>query len=529
MKTTNLTLILSLTALLMTQNVSAQKATMNFSREEPVKDGSRHKEFETQYTEDAEFIYTRTIKGNDLQTVVIAKTSKINGKNIWEKTLPVDAYDLKQHAFLSDLEKTSDGFILFVKKEDLKAKESFLSAQKLDENLNPIGSEIIFATSKNIDKGGNYFMYKVSRVNNHFLLLGEYSFVKDYINESYSFSVIDENLNQIWEAEAVLPKGKYFALKSSHLDKDDNLVAIFSVSTNGKKISDPKTEVEQMIYYYNSGERRFNSSTIQIGSSFKYFSNLSIKVDTELERVIMSGFYHRTKQSSGSEGVFISQFDLKEFEATPTKTYLFTEEIIENLIGTKDAKKGRLPENLYVKETIISPSGPLTFVIEEYTVEVPIQDNRNSNFQRSTNYYNDILLLNVNDEGVKWHKIIPKSSVGFENITNNLSFYVFTFNNIVYTVFNAYDISITNPEKTENKYFMMNSTDEDVKVVILGYDMNNGKEVEARNFSSGKNSKMICNIKGIKQLEPNKLGLSFFKSNKMGKTLAKIEATLSID
>ncbi len=528
MKSFNILLLtLSLGASLFSKNVIAQNTHVKFSREEPISDGTNGKSFEHQYTEDVDFVYSRSLKGRDFKTMVIAKVSKANGRTIWEKTLPVEAYNKSENSYFSDLEKVSDGFILFVKKEDSKLKESYLTAQKLDENFKLIGEEKKVATSKAMDKGNSMYFYIVTHVKNYFMFRGEYQgFAHDYKNEPYKFTVVDEKLTPVWEEEAILPKDKYYSLSSSTLDEKANLVALFLVSTNGKKIGDDNATVDHVVNYYSAKDAKLKANSVSLGGQFKYYSNLNIEVDTTQNKIVLSGSYHRTKQYDGIEGVFVSQFDLNELKTIPTKLFPFSSKMIEEIIGVNDAKKGRLPKDLVIRHAFISPSGGITFVIEEHSVY--ISQGSSATMARPRYIYNKVVIIKTDENEIAWYKVIPKKSDAYDAIKDYFSLHTFEYNNIVYIVFNVNEFCLIHPEKTEGYSIYNNTKDEVNLLMIQGYDAK-GNLVELNTFTPGKDLHMTCNINSIKKLEPNKLGLTFERVNRSAKTIAKIEAALDVE
>lgn len=480
-----------------------------------------------QYAEDDEFIYSRKVDGYKYKSMVIEKVKKSDGKSVWKKKLPVDAYNRRTHIYFCDLGRIANGFILFVKKENAKLKQSYLTAQKLDEDLKPMGEEKIVATSKSRDEVQNSYLFEVRKDGNKYLLYGHYENVMRYHyfkNESYSFSAIDNDLNIIWQKEISLPGNRFYELAASEFDAGGNLITLFKVSTNGKKLNDKSAAYEYVVYTYNYGKDIVQSKEITWADKLKYVSHIIIQLDVK-ESAAPLGIYgiysNRPGKDDDQEGVFSIEFDLKKMEITRFDVIPFTAEMLAKYLGPKDAAKGKLPSDLAIEKKIKHNNGEVSFILEARRV---VTYNHKS-FISTRYYFDDILVLTVKEDGkLGWFSYIPKKQSG--NTVGYFSVYAFSEDNTLILLFNAFDKSVISSGKSVAYTSNDNANDEHNVLVATMFDKKG--ETVAKTFTPGADKKMTVNMNTIRKVGDGKYAFSCEQLNASGRIASTVDATLEV-
>lgn len=508
-------------------NVYAQKLSISYSPEERI-ETKTHSSFTSsfnQLTEDADARYERVEQTMvDAKKLVIKKISKATGKKVWEKTIPVDAYDKGTNSYFCDLERTGTGFILFMKRENSKAKESYVTGQLCDENLRPYGEEEQLSSIGFRDDGALMpLFYKVERSGNHFLLYPNYYFVNDFKNKPFKFTMIDERLKVTYEKEIGFPKDQFYQLHTVKLEENLGLKAVFLVSTNGKKNSDNAAASEYWVVNFNNATTDFKTENITIGDKFKYFGNDLADFDGNMLNI--SGQYNKTTKGKGYEGIFNIRYNTSTMKLESIQLTEYTQPMITEMLGLTKPAKGKLPASYSIQALYADASSDITYVLESTGSSVSKDNSPGATgaLDKTIHSFDNIVLLKTNNKGdIKWFKLIKRSAS--DPYTTYLPTYSFESKGYTILLFNASATTAKTPDPDAGYIF---SSFENMLVAQV-YDAA-GNLVSTDSFAPKVSKGMSCNMQTIRKLPDNNIEVSFDKVSKTYKLESITRAELSFE
>lgn len=501
-------------SIMMMTNTYAQTLSITYYPEERLesKTHSSYSTSENQLTEDAEFMYERVEQSLvNAQNLVIKKINKSTGKRVWEKTVPVPAYDRKDNSYFCDLEKTSSGFILFKKRENAKAKESYLTGQLFDENLRPFGDEEQITTIGYRDDGNLMpLFYKVVKDGNHFLVYPQYYFVNDFKNKPFKFTMIDDKLAVKYEKEIEFPQNQFYQLHTVKFESNLSMKAVFLVSNNGKKISDAAGSCEYMVVNYNYAQSDLKTETISFGNKFKFFGNDLADFESKPGLVLLSGQYHKTAKNKGYEGIFNIRFNLGSMQTEEIQLIEYSQALKTMMIGNKNAEKGKLPASYSIQNQYVDATSDVIYVLEAVSSATSKgdPDGHSTTFDKTTYSYDNIIILKANAKGdVLWFKpVVRNASDPYKTYT---PIYTYQVKDYTILLFNTSASSAKTPDPDLGYSY---SIYENVLMAMV-FDKN-GNTISTESFAPKVSKGMSCNMLNIRNINNNTLELSFDKVSK---------------
>lgn len=475
----------------------------------------------TTLTEDREYLYNRKFIDKDERAVTIEKVRKDNGEILWEKKLPVVLPTRNGWEYFVGLIKTSVGFITLVKKQNSSRVESYIIAQKLDEDFKPISEEKTLVTSKKTRYNGSYY-FKVQRRRDRFLLSCGYLSYGNH-KEPYTFSVFDTDLNKLWQKEIALSEdGDNELDANTTIDNDGNLIALFLKSTNGKDLSHSDAMREYIVYRYNYRNDQMQSKAINSTEKVRYHSKLKVHLDSSNKNLSIFGIYAKTSSVDwGQEGILSIEFDVERMELLQSKILPFSKSVIEKCIGTENANDGYFPRFLRVINKIKHENGGTSFVMEithsNYSGPAPTDP--------LIYYYEGVLIISFNENDEEnWSSYFNFYQGAYSNRIYYCSAYVLNQENTLVLLFNALEESIDNREKYPRGFSL--SAKGHNKLFVLSFDEDGKSKREIFTPESEKN--MYINLEGIKNLGEGRYLLSCESVNLRGKVIAAMNAIMEV-
>jgi hypothetical protein len=520
---------IAIMSILYVNSAFAQNLVMSYYPEErvDVKTNSSNSTSDNQLSEDAAFVYEKVGQTlMDDQKLVVKKISKATGKKVWEKILPVNVFDRKTNTYFCDLEKTGTGFILFMKKENAKTKESYLTGQIYDENLRPYGEEEEITTTGYRDEGASMpLFYKISRDGNHFLTYPSYHFVNDFKNKPIKFTLIDEKLKVTYEKEIEFPQNQYFQLHTVKLEKNLSMKAVFLVSTNGKKNTDKIGTSEYWVINYNYPKSDLKTASISLDDRFKYFGNDLADMESQPNKLIISGQYHKTEKNKGYEGIFNFQYNTDLMQLENVQLIEYTQPLLQEMLDQKKPSKGKLLSSYSIQNQYVNASSDVTYILEETGTSISKSSAGGSTGAMDKTIYshNTIVVLKTSSSGeLIWYKIIKRSAS--DPYQTYLPTYSYEVNGHTILLFNTTAESAGNPDEETGYTF---SPFENVLVAMV-FDAS-GNMVKTDSFAPKVAKGMSCNMQTIRNIDERTVEVSFDKVSKTYKLESITRARLTLE
>lgn len=516
---------------LIVTNANAQKLSITYFPEVRVSEPQENNLLpEQKVTEDEEFNYVlpaRVISAS--RKVIIRKISKKTQKQVWEQTLPFESYNIRENSYWRGLEKTDEGFIAFVKKEDPKKKESYLTAFFLDEKFKIIKNEVVVCRSLNRDKNnmGSFFSFTVKRSGNHFLIFGNYSDDSDFIGPSYKFTIIDEKANVVLEKEIEISQKEHFRLKHIQVETDLSFTAMFYVALNGKSTTARSGNMlELKVVNYNYPKNEVKAAVVNLTNEIKSFGEEIIVIDTTLNRLKMLGQCQRIEKTKDLDCIFNLSYDLNRMEQVFLHIVPFDIPFLEKMgVDKKEVRNETLTEHFVIQNHFTNTEGENYYLLEKQDVDVRKapgeQQSASSVLDRTYYQFKNMLVIKTDNKGqTVWVKIIRKfASAQTTAYTATESFYI---NESLIVLFNARITSESQPEKYG---FMYGS---EPVLVAMVYDKN-GTLISQDNFKPKDAKNAECSISSIKKIDNQTLELRFDLLGRYDKVEAKIGARIKVE
>jgi hypothetical protein len=506
----------ALACALFTGTVSAQTLVMSYYPEEKVvtKTHSSFTSTDNQLTEDADFVYEKVEQTlPNLKKLVIKKVSKATGKKVWEKLLPVDASNKSSNTYFCDLEKISNGFILFMKHENSKTKESYLTGQIFDENLRPYGEEEQVAS---IGFRGNFFYYKILKEGNHFLVYPSFLVNNEFKNTTYKFTMIDDKLSVTYEKEIEFEKNQSYQLHTLKLESNLSLKALFLVTSNAKEGGS-----KYYLANFNYLKSDLKVTSIETDNRFKYFGNDLADFESQTGFLIISGQYHKTKMNSGYEGIFNLKYNLNKNQLESAQLIEYPKNLIGEMIGDKLAQKGKLPTTYSIQNQYVDATSDVTYVLEDISSETV--KGSSTTFDKTMYYHGKIIILKTNQKGeISWFKAINRSAA--DPYSTYIPSYSFDSKGNTILLFNASEASAKSPDQERGYLY---SSFENVLVAMVFDQNGNIKSTDtfAPKLPKGKS----CNMQTIRTIDDNTIEVSFDKVSQTYKLESTTRARLTLE
>lgn len=327
-------------------------------------------------------------------------------------------------------------------KENVLYMEEFNFSGELVGGLKKVG--VIPGKSKS---NSGWFDIIESKDSTKFLMVNVPPFEK-YSGEKFSFQVLDENLNQLDDAQVSLPNNfKYFIVPSDGISLSNDGI-VYMLAKNIEQKGD-KTKGEAGYFYQLLAINPQGSgdvTTYDLKLPEKAITDISYSVE-DTASIICSGFYGNVKNSKYStgeiDGIFYFRINksTKQIESTGLKA--LDHDFIADITSQKNADKGKGISNNFELTNFIRRSDGGSMLVSEYRytyVVTTVQSDGHGGMYTVDQYHyvrNNILVVNINPDGsIKWYTNIPKQQHTVDDGGVYSSFVLGTHGNKMYFVYN---------------------------------------------------------------------------------------------
>ena len=240
-----------------------------------------------------------------------------------------------------------------------------------------------------------------------------------------SFSVLDSNLNKLWQKEITLPYSEVlFAVKDFVVDDEGNVFVI------GKKWKDKNKDVINekinftfaILAYKNNGKEK---REYKLDLKDKMITQVKLTIDKRLN-LICTGFYTNNKNYYSLGGSFFLKIDYELGDIMVSNYKDFSFDYITSLMGENEKKKAEKESKKLQKkgktyempkydidELIIRDDGGVLMIAERAYLEYYTITDASGHSHTSRLYDADnIIVVNFNPDGnIKWARKVPKYQV----------------------------------------------------------------------------------------------------------------------
>jgi len=354
---------------------------------------------------------------------------------------------------------------VFASLADKKANLNNLYVQSINKKTLQLNNdrkkiaEIPYESKLYKDRGS--FNYKLSRDSSKINIFYNLPYEKNE-NEKFGFHVLDDQMNEIWSNNVVLPyTDELFVIESHIIDIEGN-VHILGKKYEEKLKSTRKGEVnyDHLIISYYKGESSAREYVVKMEG--KYLNEMKIEMNDDKE-IICAGFYSN-RGTSGADGSYFLKIDIDSKEIVVNNFKEFGLDFITQNMSNKEEKKTKKKEakgkevELYsydIDDMIMNDDGSIYLIGEQYyEYQTTTTSTTNGNTSTKTTYhyvYKDIIVVNIDFQGnIVWAEKVGKS----QHTRNDNGF------------FSSYVLSISR----DNLYFIFNDNPENLKVNQRGKD-----------------------------------------------------------
>ncbi|MDH3710007.1 MAG: hypothetical protein OER04_08980 [Cyclobacteriaceae bacterium] len=324
---------------------------------------------------------------------------------------------------------------LFTSQRDLVTKEKVLYADLIDrKTLKPQQkSKKLAAVSYRNRSNDGFYDYNLSRDSSKLMIFYD-SPNNANMEEKFGITVLDDELNPIWDKEVSLPfKDRLYEINRYKVDNQGNAYLLGIVYKGQVRVRrQGRPNYEYHLLAYNKGD-----------TYTEYLLNLDEKFITDMQfdftpsgDIVCAGFYSEYGTRS-IRGTFYLLIDSKTKEVKKEFYQEFEADFLTDFMSERKADKGRelsqydlnrleirrdggvvlVAEQFYIQETsdynslnpygypYYSRYGLFRYPYRRYGYGYPYYDS-NSDVQYN---YNDLMVININPDGsIQWARRIPK-------------------------------------------------------------------------------------------------------------------------
>lgn len=293
---------------------------------------------------------------------------------------------------------------------------------------------------------------------NKYILLYHKRPFKMYNDEKFKIKKFTQNLEPVWEKDLMFPyKDKDFNLYKLKIMDDGNCYMLARVFLDNEEAREKKNNLEAT-YFYKLLSFSDSDTTdevifkeIDITLPKKWITDVTFT--TFNDEIICAGFY-ADKKDMAVNGTFFLRIEKTSGLIRAQDTEEFSKAFLAEFLGDKNAERGNGLRDFMLDELIRRDDGGIVLVAEQFFIKTVCYTNNSSGYTkcRDYNYYNDILVVNINSQGeIEWNARIPKKSVDTQE-GNYLSYALAVKGNQVYVLYNENpgNLAITDPTKLKN-------------------------------------------------------------------------------
>jgi hypothetical protein len=356
-----------------------------------------------------------------------------------------------------------DNFVFYF--EDYSRKDDIqrLYAQKISFDGEPIGSLVEVGSRVKLkrSKDGS-FTLSYSPDSTNFVVTINPSFDK-YNNERFIFKVFSQDLDNIHNAEVVLPfQDKNFEVESVSLGRNKLIYVLAKITLTKKERANAKDD--DAPYYFDIltvNPKDGKVKEFEIDLDKRYVDEVDLLIDKK-DNIKCFGFYGdmdvNGRRKDGINGIFY--FSVANGKIDNVSTKEFDAELVKEIAGKRRANRSKgLRARFNLKNFFEKQDGGAMVLAEESYLIVVTTRSANGGTTTKYHYYrNSVIAINIDRSGkILWYTHIPKK----QHVVNDdrfISFYAMYVKGKTYIIYNderrnavdkSYDKVMTNYFKSE--------------------------------------------------------------------------------
>ncbi len=362
---------------------------------------------------------------------------RYDNKNNLKRSEKIDLKYKKKARKFEDVLKLGGQLYMLSSYHNQSKKINYLFAERLTDRLRATGklTKIGEIPTRNIQNDG-FFDYHISKDSSKILVYNELPYKKGQ-PECFAFHVYDQQFDEIWSKDIVLPyDDSSFDVEEYQVSNDGNVHLLGFVNGGGNRLrrGGKPTYQYSILSYTNKGET-FEEYPIQFSDYF--ITDLTFRVAKGGE-LVCAGFYSE-KGTSSVKGTYFFRLNPQTKEIYNRKIKEFDLDFLtQDLSDRQKAKAMRAdragdPSKEFelfrysLDELVVRSDGGALLIAEQYYVEERF-DNFNNRFGMGVGFnnaammnnnrvdyiynYHDIIVVNINPKGeIDWATKIPKRQV----------------------------------------------------------------------------------------------------------------------
>lgn len=364
-----------------------------------------------------------------------------------------------------------------------KADKYTLYALPLGEDGKSIGNfmKLIELDAKKSSNKGNYQIIS-SNDSSKICVIASPPYEKN-TNEKLVVSTFDNNLKNLTTCQVTMGYKDNKLLPGKFLLSNDGdllMQSIIYVEKKDREKGDPKTY--PALFKIKTSDGTLDEYQIKVPGM--NLDDVDFTIDAS-NKVLCAGFYGDPTKGKRSDvdGIFYLRIDKKSKAIEKTSYKPLPDDIIEELIGERKAKKGRgISNDFEINHFIARPNGNTMLLGQKYFVTTTTTYDPKT--KRSTTYYHynyqGPLVINIDKGGeITWAKMLPMKQVFTTTGGSSVAPYGISFTSSFYTPpappYGGYAVA-----KTADKVFLLYNDHKDNRLKkILSYK-------EAKRITGGK-------------------------------------------
>lgn len=381
------------------------------------------------YDEETGEIYTQRMSGSVVYMIPMGVKLHIHKKDARFQEIKSDKYKMKGLPYKRQIlgtELYNDAIVVLT---SMKGKDKARNLEITEINKKSLKkvSDKVLLTAKKSSKVGIDFNYLISKDRKRMVVFSQ-KYNKRSSKTEYIFTVLDENLKEIWNGEKTIEHSM------------DNFTVISSLLTNDGKIVMYGYEFNQKGSFFSVKTTQGKSKLLVIDEEGveevdfdldgKYISDFDM-VEKENGIVSLTGLYgEATKTSSGVSGAFWLDCDINSGEINDVQFEEFEKDFIIQTWSAKAKKKDKRKSkrkkkkkdspqlyNYIIHDLIKTEDGGDIMCAEQYYMYVTSHTDSKGNVTYTYHYlYNDIIVIKRDGNGdVEWKKVLNK----YQHTTND--------------------------------------------------------------------------------------------------------------
>ncbi len=344
-------------------------------------------------------------------------------------------------------------FTSYLNKDQMK-NFAFVNTVTLDGKVNNDMKELDFIKVEKKKNAGS-FDFVLSNDSTKILVYHNEPYDK-YANEKFSYKVIDNSLNTVWEKGVQLPyKDKYFSISNYTVDNDGNVFMLARLTDEDMKKSKkdkPNYTYSVLGYFHKTGDLKEYS--LSLGN--KFIDEVTFRIDP-MGNLVTAGFYANVR-NSGMSGVFYTRIDRNTKEVITKGVNEFSKDFLAEFMKAKKVAKGEkgLDYSFSLDDLVTRTDGGAILIAEYFNVQRVCTTDPKTGMTTCNYYYyyNDIIAVSIKPDGtIDWTQRIPKKQVSRNDGGTYSSYLKAVVGDKIYFVFNDNPKNI-NPKKPGDVVYM---------------------------------------------------------------------------